>query len=212
VLEDTVVPAALVRRRHVTLGQYVRAGDPLVEIVDRSRLRVRFRVTEAESVLLAKDQPLTFRVPSLSNDEHAAVLVHVDETASPVSRMVECLGEAREAPEALKPGFFVVAAVERTASDVLHVAEEALLPGEQGWIAFVVVDGVARRRALRLGMRSRDGRIEVLDGLKEGEALIVKGARIVSEGQAVTATAAAPAGAPPAPPAPADPAPSPSGR
>ena len=41
--------------------------------------------------------------------EHAGVLVHVDETASPVSRMVECLGEVNDPGTSLKPGFFVVA-------------------------------------------------------------------------------------------------------
>ena len=48
VLADTIVRPSIqgtVRRRHVTLGQYVRAGEPVAEIVDRRRLRVRFRVS-----------------------------------------------------------------------------------------------------------------------------------------------------------------------
>lgn len=190
-LADTAVHtpiAGVVRRRHVTLGQYVRAGDPLVEIVDRSRLRARFRVTEAESVRLATDQRLSVSVPALSGAEHPARLIHVDETANPVSRMVECLAELTGPTPGLKPGFFVLARVEVRAEGVLHVPEGALLPGDLGWVAYVVEDGRAKRRVLSLGLRTKEGEVEILDGATEGESLIVGGANVVSDGQAVTPT------------------------
>ena len=100
-----------VRRRHVTLGQYVKAGDPIAEIVDRSRLLVRFRVSEAESARLARDMKVVVRVPALDALEHPAVLVHVDETASATTRMVECLAELGKPASTLKPGFYAVASV-----------------------------------------------------------------------------------------------------
>ena len=63
-----------------------------------------------------------------------------------------------------KPGFFVVAAVDLAAENVLRVPERALLPGEQGWLAYVVDGDVARRRPVRLGLRSKDGMVAVLEG------------------------------------------------
>lgn len=200
VLADTIVRPSIqgtVRRRHVTLGQYLRAGEPVAEIVDRSRLRVRFRVTEAESVRLAKEMELTFLVPSLSAVRHRARLVHVDETASSVSRMVECLGEVIEPDARLKPGFFVTASVETRASEGLAVPESALQPSEQGWIAYVVVDGKAVLRRVTVGLRTREGTVEVLEGLSEGESLVVSGANVISHGAPVHAT---PVARPPAPP------------
>jgi multidrug efflux system membrane fusion protein len=205
VLTDTVVRPSIqgtVRRRHVTLGQYLRAGEPVAEIVDRRRLRVRFRVTEAESVRLAKDMELTFLVPALSATRHRARLVHVDETASSVSRMVECLGEVIDADPQLKPGFFVVASVETKATQGLAVPESALQPSEQGWIAYVVVDGKAVQRRVMVGLRTRDGTAEVLDGLAEGESLVVSGANVISDGTPVNATAASRPAAPTPTPAP----------
>lgn len=190
-LSDTVVRtpiAGVVRRRHVTLGQYVRAGDPLLEIVDRSRLRARFRVTEAESVRLATGQRLTVSVPALSGAEHPARLIHVDETANAVSRMVECLAEIEGPAATLKPGFFVLARVEVRVEGVLHVPEAALLPGDLGWVAYVVVDGQARRRVLRPGLRTKDGEAEIQAGVTEGDSVIVGGANVVTDGQAVAVT------------------------
>lgn len=188
VLADTVVRppiAGVVRRRHVTLGQYVRAGEPVAEIVDRSRLNLRFRVTEAESVPLATGMDATFLVPSLSGEAHRARLVHVDAAASPVTRMVECLAEVLEPDARLKPGFFAVASVEARRSDGLAVPELALLPGENGWVAYVVEEGKARQRRVVPGLRGRDGSVEVLDGLRAGDTLVVGGANVLSDGTPV---------------------------
>jgi multidrug efflux system membrane fusion protein len=200
---DTIVRSPLkgvVRRRHVTVGQYVRAGDPVAELVDRSRLRLRFRVSEAESVRLATGQELTFLVPSLSSTKHRGRLVHVDEAASSVTRMVECLGEVVEPDPALKPGFFAVATVETKLTGAIAVPESALLPGEQGWMVYVVEDGRAKRRPVALGLRTRDGRVEIREGLAVGATLVVEGANVLSEDAAVALQPAAPAGTSPAKP------------
>ena len=137
-----------VRRRHVTLGQYVRAGDAIAEIVDRSRLLVRFRVSEAESARLARDMKVAVRVPALDAADHPAILVHVDETASPTTRMVECLAELDKPTATLKPGFYAVANVQTRTARALAVPESALQPTERGWIGYVVVDGKAKARLL----------------------------------------------------------------
>ncbi len=207
-----------VRRRHVTLGQYVRAGDPIAEIVDRSRLLVRFRVSEAESARLARDMKVVVRVPALDALEHPAVLVHVDETASATTRMVECLAELGKPAPTLKPGFYAVASVVTRTSRALAVPESALQPTERGWIAYVVVDGKARSRQLTLGLHTQDGRVEVLSGLADGETLVTKGANVLFEGAAVAVggppgASSTPGGTPPVgphrPESPTSPAPSP---
>ncbi len=199
--EDTGVRSPIrgtVRRRHVTLGQYVRAGDAIAEIVDRSRLRVRFRVGEAESARLARDMAVIVRVPALDALEHPAVLVHVDETASATTRMVECLAELERPAATLKPGFYAVASVVTRTSRALAVPESALQPTDRGWIAYVVADGKAAVRQLTLGLHTKDGRVEVLSGLVEGERLVTKGANVLFQGAAVTADGAATAPGSPA--------------
>jgi multidrug efflux system membrane fusion protein len=156
--------------------------------------------------------PVKFRVPSLSDREHAAVLVHVDETASPVTRMVECLAEAPVPDPVLRPGFYATAAVETRTARAVAVPESALQPGEQGWVAYVVEGDQARLRRLALGLRTRDGFVEVLDGLSEGDVLVVRGGRVLYEGAPVAARSGGAPPASPAPPAAAPKAPSGAGR
>ncbi len=201
--------AGRVERKHVSEGQHVRAGDPVATIVDVRILRLRFRVTTPESVRLAKDQAVSFRSPGVAGGTFRATIVHVSEAADPATRMVECLAEVASPDPALKPGFFANVEVE-TGGDAraIVVPEDAILPTESGIVAFVVEDGVARRRAPTLGLRTSDGGVEVLSGLAVGEALVVRGANALEEGVRVTVVpAAAPgpgkrpsAGTPPPPP------------
>ena len=127
--------------------------------------------------------------------------------------MVECLAEVREPDPGLRPGFYATAAVETRTARAVAVPESALQPSEQGWIAWVVDGDKARLRRVSVGLRTRAGLAEILDGLAEGDVLVVRGGRVLHEGAVVSARAAKPGGSDakagaPAPPTP-DAAPSP---
>ncbi|MBL9089091.1 MAG: efflux RND transporter periplasmic adaptor subunit [Planctomycetia bacterium] len=187
--EDAVVRSPIrgvVRRRLATVGQYLRAGDAIAEIVDRTRLRVRFRVTEPESARVEAGMPAAVVVPSLGPAAHPAAIVHVDETASAVTRMVDCLAELDAPAPALRPGYYAVVAVRTKRARAIAVPDAALQPGEKGWVAFVVEDGKARARVLVLGLRTRDGLVEVVQGLAVGETIVVRGGNVLADGVAVS--------------------------
>ena len=175
--------AGVIERRHAAPGQYVKAGDAIATLVDVSRLRVRFRVSEAESVLLRPGQAVEVRVSAFPTLVIAAEVFHVNATADPTTRMVECVAAVREPEKGLRPGFFasVRAEVSRAESAVV-VPSSAVLPTEKGFTAFVVENGKARVRLLRLGLHTRDGGVEVISGLSAGESLVVEGAGALQEG------------------------------
>ncbi len=175
--------AGVIERRRVSPGQYVKEGDAVATLVDVSRLRARFRVSEAESVKIRRGQVVEVRVAAFPGRAFAAEVFHVNATADPSTRMVECLASVKDPPAGFRPGFFasVRALVERKdAAIVIPVA--AVIPGEKGFSAFVAVDGKARRRPLRLGLHTRDDAVEVVSGLEAGEALVVEGAGSLEDG------------------------------
>lgn len=70
-------------------------------------------------------------------------------------------------------GFFVfLRIVEWEGEDVLQIPLSATFRNAGGWAVFAVKDGLAERRPVTLGQRN-DLSVEVLDGLAEGEAVIV---------------------------------------
>ncbi|HEX9902634.1 MAG TPA: efflux RND transporter periplasmic adaptor subunit, partial [Acidobacteriota bacterium] len=58
-------------------------------------------------------------------------------------------------------------------------------PSERGFIAYVVEGDKAVERVLNLGMRTIEGQVEVLSGLRLGEILVIRGAEALRDGAQV---------------------------
>ena len=69
--------------------------------------------------------------------------------------------------------------------EVPVIPQTAIRPSEKGFLAYVIENDVARERVVQLGMRTADGRVEVKSGVKEGEALVVRGGEALREGASV---------------------------
>ena len=87
--------------RTVDTGQFVRTGTVLATIVDSSRLRLRFKVSEAESLRATVGGNVTFRVAPLGPRAFTARIYHVGRIADPTTRNVpiiiySCLEEPPE--------------------------------------------------------------------------------------------------------------------
>jgi membrane fusion protein, multidrug efflux system len=209
-LRDAFVKApisGIIQTRTVQTGQYVQTGTVLATLVRRDPLLLRFRVPERDAVRIKPGQEARFRVREDSR-EFTAKIVHVAGSADDASRLVDITADINNTgDQSLRPGSFAeinVPVSSAAAAPVVPVS--AVRPSERGFIAYVIEGDKAVERILTLGMRSPDGRVEVLSGLKSGESLVVRGAEALSNGVSVrTATpGAAPAvkpGETPAPPA-----------
>ena len=188
-VEDTRIRspiAGVVETRHVAAGQYVKVGEAVATLVDVSKLRLRFSVSESESVRLVTGQSVGFRVKAFAGREFRAQLFHVDATADAATRMVDCLATVTDGDPSLRPGFFAQVDAEIARKDAaLVVPEGALLATEKGFVAYVVEDGRAVARPLALGMHTKDAHVEVLAGLAAGERLVVGGAQNLTNGVVV---------------------------
>jgi membrane fusion protein, multidrug efflux system len=201
--------AGIIQTRTVQTGQFVQTGTVLATLVRRDPLLLRFRVPERDAVRIKPGQEARFRVREDSR-EFTAKVVHVAGSADDASRLVDITADIHDtADKALRPGSFAEITVPvATAASAPVVPVSAVRPSERGFIAYVVEGDKAVERILTLGMRSPDGRVEVLSGLKGGESLVVRGSEALMNGVSVRiaapGTAAAPAAKPgenPAPPA-----------
>jgi multidrug efflux system membrane fusion protein len=209
-LRDARLKAPLsgsIQTRSVQTGQYVQPGTVIATLIRRDPLLLRFKVTEAEAARLALGMDVNFRV-SGSMTLHHAKTTFIAGAAESATRMVPVVAEVNENAE-LRPGAFAEVKVPVGTNDAaLAVPETAIRPSERGFIAFVVEGNVARERIVELGLRTPDGLVEVVKGLKLGERLVVRGGEALKEGAKVKVAAARAApsetakqpGAPGAPP------------
>lgn len=201
--EVRAAAGGVINTKKIEKGQWVKQGDVLATIVDISRLRLRFKVSEGESLRAGRNQPITFKVSSLGNARFEGRIYHVGEVADPATRQVEVLAWVTN-PGVLKPGFFAeVELASETHKAATVVPERAVQASEQGFVTYAVVDGQAHARKVEIGVRTGDGSVEILGGLKAGEIVIVEGNDRVADGVPVVVAGAPAAAAPPAGAAPA---------
>ena len=178
--------AGMVGLRNISVGDYVKEGQDLVNVEDIGTLRVDFKLPETYIGRLHKGQVVELNSDALPGDTFKAVLDAVDPLVDQNGRAIASRARLNNAAGKLRPGMFVRVSLrfgERT--DVLMVPEQAIVPGAQP-LVFKVVDGKAALVKVRLGVR-RAAQVEVVDGLAAGDVVVTAGQLKLRDGMAVHA-------------------------
>jgi membrane fusion protein (multidrug efflux system) len=171
--------AGVINTRAVDTGEFVKNGNVLATLVDVSRLRLRFKVSEVESLHAKEGDTVSFRVAS---QDFPARIYHVGQVADPTTRQVEVLAWVAN-PGVLKPGFFAeVTLAAESRKNALVVPEGAVQASERGFVIYAVENGKARLRPVQIGLRTTGGRVEIVSGLQSGDTVVVEGSDRLSEG------------------------------
>lgn len=170
--------------RSVSVGDYVKEGQDLVNLEDIATLKVDFRLPES---YLGRLQPglklevVSDTLPGLSFD---AILDAVDPLVDPNGRAVVCRALLPNNEGKLRPGMFArVRLVFGKRQDALMIPEQAVVTGNKTTV-FVVNEGKVSEVPVRLGVR-RDARVEVLEGLQEGDVIVTAGQLKLRDGMQV---------------------------
>ncbi|KAF0240137.1 MAG: RND family efflux transporter MFP [Planctomycetota bacterium] len=178
--------AGRINSKGISTGEYVKAETEVARIVDLSELRVRFAVPESEAGRLAQGLKVTFEARAAQGTKVEAEVFWVSQMAEEKTRTVLCKARLAAPPAALKPGMSgTVSATLENRAGCLVIPAEAMLPTERGFIAYVVEGGKARERKVKPGTQTPDGKVEALEGLKEGDLVVVRGAGALRDGQDV---------------------------
>jgi multidrug efflux system membrane fusion protein len=193
--------SGVINTRTIETGAYVRPGAVLATIVDVTRLRLRFKISEGESLLVAEGQDVSFRVAPIGPRDFAGRVYHVGEVADPTTRQVEVLAWVQNTGE-LKPGFFAEVSFDAgTRQNAVVVPEAAIKASESGFVAYVIVEGKAVKKPIEIGHRTEDGLVEILSGLSGAETVVVEGSDLLADGVTVEDADLDNPETPPAPPA-----------
>ncbi len=176
----------IVGLRHVSVGDYVSPGQDLVNLLDVQPLKVDFRIPEVYLADMRPGQAINLTVDALPGDRIQGEVYAIDPQVDINGRSLVLRARIDNADRRLQPGLFarVELVLERRA-DVLLVPESALVPEGEAQYVFRVDDGVARRVAVRIGVR-RGTEVEVIEGLAVGDVVVSAGQMKLRDGAAVT--------------------------
>ena len=96
--------SGVINTRTVDTGQFVRVGNVLATIVDASRLRLRFKVSEAESLRAEVGGSVTSASPPWARATSPRRSTTSGEIADTTTRQVEVLGLGRGTRASSSPG------------------------------------------------------------------------------------------------------------
>jgi RND family efflux transporter MFP subunit len=184
--------AGTVTARFVDPGAFIQSAArsasqtaPIPTLMDLDDVRVYVSVPQ-EAVTLAKPGiPATLASRELPGRRFTGTITRTTEALDPDTRTLLVEIDLPNKDHILQPGMFVSAALalERH-SDALVIPPAAIVTGQQGKSAFIVEDGTARRVPITTGID--DGVwVEVVDGLKGDEDVVVVGKANLTDGQPV---------------------------
>jgi len=169
------------------------AGDPLFVVTDPSSLWIQIDAGEADLAALKAGEQIRLHVKQYPEEHFVGVIRHVGDFVDPSSRTIRVRGEVTNTDRRLKGGMFITALIDLPPTQALQVPSAAVfLVGDQRYVFVEEGPGRYIRRAVQAG-RERDGLIQILSGVKEGEKVIIEGNLHLLQFFKVTPTQAKPA-------------------
>ena len=186
-LDDTVIRAPFNGRvglRRVSIGSLVNPGTSITSLDDISTIKVDFAVPENYLASVRAGLSVYVSSTAFPDRDFEGKVASVDSRVDPVTRSLMVRALLPNSDGTLKPGMFLSVRLDRGVHEGLMIPEAALVPEQSRQFIYVVEDGRAARREVRIGRRE-PGKVEVVAGLKAGERVIVEGTQKVREGGAV---------------------------
>jgi RND family efflux transporter MFP subunit len=177
----------LIADRRVEHGQTVRAGVPVVTLVDLEYVRVKIHLTESDYIRVDKDDPVVVTLEAFPERQYIGKIdrigVKADEKTNTFD--VEILIENRDL--LLKAG---LTGRVRITSDIIPnailIPQSAVLYKEKRREVFVAnSNNRAQPRVIKLGL-TEGSQIQVLEGLNPGDKLIVTGGQYLNPGDRIS--------------------------
>jgi len=165
--------SGVITARTVAQGQKIASGMTLLEVVDLSRVWALASIYEYELPFVHVGQAATMALAYVPGKAFEGKVAFIYPTLDPQTRTVQVRIEFPNPDLEFKPDMFANVVLRADLGLRLAVPDSAVLDTGTRSIAFVESeDGVFEPRELKIGLRLED-QYEVLEGLSEGEKVVV---------------------------------------
>ncbi|NML44194.1 efflux RND transporter periplasmic adaptor subunit [Ramlibacter sp. G-1-2-2] len=181
--------SGVITKRNVDIGDLIDSNKPLFLLSQTDPLRVYVSVPQAYAQLVKQGQPAKVTQTELRGRVFAGQVARTSGSIDIATRTMQAEVMLPNKDGALLPGAFVQVELAAAASGALTIPSNALLFRAQGvLVARVDAGGVVRLIPVKLGRNFGDT-VEVLDGLKGNETLVLNPSDSLAEGDKVQAVA-----------------------
>jgi membrane fusion protein, multidrug efflux system len=178
--------------RTVNVGDYLKDGGDIVNIEDIAAVFVDFRLPERFQSKVKKGQKAQVDMDALPGRKFTAVIQAIDPLLDTNGRSVGIRACIDNRQNQLRPGMFArVNTVFSEREKAVVIPEEAIVPQAGKQFVIKLIAGTdketktTQRVEVKVGIR-RPGKVEILEGLVEGDEVVTAGQqRVQKDGTAV---------------------------
>jgi HlyD family secretion protein len=172
-------------------GELAQANQPILTVMNTSKLIAKAHISQNEAVQLSVGNPAEFVVAGIEEPIEGYVTL-ISPALDPGSTTIEVWVEASKPNPALKPGMNVrINATAKSVKDALVVPAGAVFktPDTGDYVLLAGSDKKAHQAKVRVGLRTKE-LAEIQSGIKENDQVITQGGYAVPDGTKITVEAA----------------------
>ncbi len=174
----------VVTDRPLNVGDLAMANQPLLTVMNISRLIAKGHIPQSEAAQLKVGNPAQLKVPGMDDPIEGKVTL-VSPALDPGSTTIEVWVEAKKANPNLRPGITVqVAMVAKTVKEAVVVPAAAVYKNPEGNGNYVLVAGTddkAHVKPVQVGIRNGED-AQIASGINAGDPVITSGGYAVPDG------------------------------
>jgi HlyD family secretion protein len=168
-------------------GELATANQPILTIMNTSKLIAKMHIVQSEAVLLKVGDAAELELPGRDEPIPGRVML-ISPALDPGSTTIEVWVEAIKPGPELKPGMNVsVEITAKSVKDALTVPASAVFKTAEGadYVLTAGSDGKAHQANVKVGIRNRD-LAEIQSGLKENDPVITAGGYALPDNTKIT--------------------------
>ncbi len=171
-----------VKEKKVSVGDYMRNGSPLFQLIKTDPLKLSFTISEKDVAGLKIGQEVMFTVDAFPAKQFKGKVSLLYPNVEERTRTLQAEAIVPNADHLLKPGYFArVQIFIQAAREVVVVPVTALLYDNAAIRIFIADGNTARERIVKTGGKYGEY-VEIVEGLKVNEQVVVVGQNNLSEG------------------------------
>lgn len=176
--------AGVVTDRPLYVGDLATANQPLLTVMNISKLIAKGHIPQSEAAQLRVGDPAQMKVPGMDAPIEGKVTL-VSPALDPGSTTIEVWVESKKPNPALRPGITVqVAMTVKTVKDAVVVPAATVYKNPEGNGDYVLVAGTddkAHQKTVQVGIRNAED-AQIVSGINVGDPVITTGGYAVPDG------------------------------
>jgi len=176
----------VVTAKHIDQGNLIREGDRIVTIAEMKTVKAIVAVAEKYGGEIAVGTPARIKVDAFGDRIFDAGVYSVYPALDEQTHTIQAEIRMKNDDLLLRPGMFArLILVTKRKDNVVVIPRDVVLGGriDEPYV-YVVEDETARKRFVRIGIKQA-AKYEIVDGLKQGEKLVVNGMNYLMDGMKV---------------------------